>query len=608
MLKETFDASRLSNLEVGFTEQLTKSVRLQGKFLDGFKVVDKKNSATSPLELEFYNCQGDSISALLKKEDLLVDYVVMRMIRYCGEVWSQNGFEQEPITYSVFPFDDKHGLIELVQDCKSFGSLKRNSTSIDDFLQKDPQKIKKLADTTAFHLAVCYLLGVRDNHEDNIMLMRDGSLFRVDFGWVFGWGPWIDAPPLALPEGVIEALRGAGMWDQVEQQSHLLVRSILGSNSGSDELNIHHQHLILGCEGFQHHDEELFDTMSRYIRSVSMKGFQHAMEAALTLTGSMRKKLKDVTHNANYGPRQPASQSIQVATSEYTRARVMAAVAFSEPFFAVHCVLLTGAEHKVVSRYAQRCLSHRAVQYPDEKEFLVRFLAQECSLTCPPEKCMQVAFSLLKMELVHISFESLKVLAKRAVDTRHEHGTWCDFRIPLQHVMILMVLSARGSGGIKALSDELAKRVKGQAVLAPRPSYSEDGPPLRNLLAEIDKHYDKNDFIVHLRSLAENSGDKLVEDMGVEAFVKLGPLDSLKNVLGSNLLRRIEARLPRARRKSSWAGHSWAAAVNATTPRRVLLIVLSLCVGFYVETRRKDKRSILQKVLKRRLGLQVRAV
>ena len=37
--------------------------------------------------------------------------------------------------------------------------------------------------------------GIRDGHDDNLMLRRDGRLFRVDFGFAFGRTPEIETRP-----------------------------------------------------------------------------------------------------------------------------------------------------------------------------------------------------------------------------------------------------------------------------------------------------------------------------------------------------------------------------------------------------------------------------
>ncbi|CAK9076493.1 Phosphatidylinositol 3-kinase, partial [Durusdinium trenchii] len=53
-----------------------------------------------------------------------------------------------------------------------------------------------------------------DSHDDNIMLRQDGSLFRVDFGYVFGQSPALDAPPTVVPNAVLVAL-GEARWKEV---------------------------------------------------------------------------------------------------------------------------------------------------------------------------------------------------------------------------------------------------------------------------------------------------------------------------------------------------------------------------------------------------------
>eukprot|EP00913_Durusdinium_trenchii_P003402 g3150.t1 len=97
-----------------------------------------------------------------------------------------------------------------------------------------PEELKKLdtlaASTTAY-LTACYALGVRDGHDDNIMLREDGSLFRVDFGFVFGATPEIDTPQTVVARAVTFAL--GERWLEVVAACGDSLTALTGDSYGS---------------------------------------------------------------------------------------------------------------------------------------------------------------------------------------------------------------------------------------------------------------------------------------------------------------------------------------------------------------------------------------
>jgi len=142
-----------------------------------------------------------------------------------NEHWrSQNvkacGIPVEAVTYNIIPLGTQAGLIEAVARSRTLRELARDFSSEERYLRvlcalcHDPARLDKLAATTVAYLTAGYALGIRDSHDDNIMLRDDGAFFRIDFGYIFGAAPNLDAPPMAIPRAVTVAL-GEPRWREV---------------------------------------------------------------------------------------------------------------------------------------------------------------------------------------------------------------------------------------------------------------------------------------------------------------------------------------------------------------------------------------------------------
>ena len=76
-----------------------------------------------------------------------------------------------------------------------------------------PQAQQKALDnfvrSTAGYCVITYILGVGDRHMENLMLTKDGHLFHIDFGWLFGRDPKPFPPPIKFCKEMVVAMGGA---------------------------------------------------------------------------------------------------------------------------------------------------------------------------------------------------------------------------------------------------------------------------------------------------------------------------------------------------------------------------------------------------------------
>lgn len=58
----------------------------------------------------------------------------------------------------------------------------------------------------------CWVLGIRDRHQDNMMIKDNSIFFHIDFGFVLNEQPGFDAPIFSIPRGVRKHL-APNEWD-----------------------------------------------------------------------------------------------------------------------------------------------------------------------------------------------------------------------------------------------------------------------------------------------------------------------------------------------------------------------------------------------------------
>jgi phosphatidylinositol 4-kinase len=150
-------------------------------------------------------------------EDIRREALVMQIITKLNEWFSEipEKFRPHLRPYSIMSAGGDAGLVECLSDAKSIDEVKKltdNFQSLRDYFERaygpptvhDPHSqrltFEKAQDNFLRSLVgyslVCYILQIKDRHNANILLDRDGSVIHIDFGFVLGDSPKMGKVPI----------------------------------------------------------------------------------------------------------------------------------------------------------------------------------------------------------------------------------------------------------------------------------------------------------------------------------------------------------------------------------------------------------------------------
>jgi len=180
------------------------------KPINEVKLVKIFTSNARPILIEMANTETQQKSTMIFKQgdDLRQDYVVQIMFFLFNRLWQWSDLKNKPFIhqYKIVPMGPSSGVIEFVPGCVSSGAYKwKNLANL------QPQdKIKFLCSMAGSYVA-CWILGIRDRHQDNMMIKDNLVFFHIDFGFILNDAPGFDAPIFSIPRGVKSYLTG-GEW------------------------------------------------------------------------------------------------------------------------------------------------------------------------------------------------------------------------------------------------------------------------------------------------------------------------------------------------------------------------------------------------------------
>ena len=131
-------------------------------------------------------------------DDLRQEAFAMQLISRIAAMWADAGLALRVKTYEILATSPSTGLMEMVPDTVSLAALRKRHVpfvSLENFYYaafgdgsdgRLQQAQTNFVRSMAAYSLICYILKVKDRHDGNILLERDGSVVHIDWGYMLG--------------------------------------------------------------------------------------------------------------------------------------------------------------------------------------------------------------------------------------------------------------------------------------------------------------------------------------------------------------------------------------------------------------------------------------
>jgi len=156
-------------------------------------------------------------------DDLRQDQLACQLINVISDIFKEAEVPLWLFPYSVTAMSSNAGFIETVHDAISVDSLKKripNMKSLEDFFvsvygdktsMRFMEAQRNFVESLAAYSLVTYLLQIKDRHNGNILLDKDGHVIHIDYGFMLTSSPGslnFETAPFKLTREHIELMGG----------------------------------------------------------------------------------------------------------------------------------------------------------------------------------------------------------------------------------------------------------------------------------------------------------------------------------------------------------------------------------------------------------------
>jgi hypothetical protein len=182
-------------------------------------------------------------------DDILQEELAMQMIAQFSAIFMAEGLPLRLRPYRVMAISEQSGLVETITDSISIDALKRSfggSVSLYEYFCMTygehtlnmRRAQRNFVESMAAYSVVCHLLQVKDRHNGNILLDKNGHVIHIDFGFMLSSSPGsinFEGEILKLSQEYIEVMDGLHS-DMFSYFCALVIRGFLVARKHMDRI------------------------------------------------------------------------------------------------------------------------------------------------------------------------------------------------------------------------------------------------------------------------------------------------------------------------------------------------------------------------------------
>jgi phosphatidylinositol 3-kinase len=168
--------------------------------------------------IEYQNEHHVNKKILYKKDNVEDDAYMINILRILHSLLADEGMNISLVTYDVLPLNKNKGCISVVMESETVREILETSTLTNYMLANNlntssGELLSRYTWSLAFWTVITYIFGIGDRHLDNIMITKEGILFHIDYGFLFGRDPSFYMSPIRLDARMIETMGGMDKYD-----------------------------------------------------------------------------------------------------------------------------------------------------------------------------------------------------------------------------------------------------------------------------------------------------------------------------------------------------------------------------------------------------------
>lgn len=149
-------------------------------------------SAAAPILLDY-----ETSKFIFKiDKDIVQEEKILNIVKWIENLLINNGMKIKLHHYTIASYTTL-GIVEYVENAYTISKIIKTYGKIIDFISRynshnfgqTDAAIMNYTNSLAVWSVISYILGIGDRHLDNLMMIEDGNIFHIDFGFILGKDP-----------------------------------------------------------------------------------------------------------------------------------------------------------------------------------------------------------------------------------------------------------------------------------------------------------------------------------------------------------------------------------------------------------------------------------